>query len=158
MPRKSWEISRRHMLRGIGATMSLPLLEAMGFGGSLSAAPSKKLGGSGAAGSDGQPIRFGGFFMPNGVNKADWDIPDGKLKDSPPSFLRFEHLTEYLNVFSGLRGASSGHGRGTSCFLTGVGSKKVSNASEIDVGKRQSSIRSSQPSAPARFCPRWSWE
>ncbi len=57
MATNSWKISRRHVLRGMGATMGLPLLEAM--------LPSGRALAAGAAGHEGQPVRFAAFFMPN---------------------------------------------------------------------------------------------
>ena len=50
MATHSWQISRRHVLRGMGATMGLPLLEAM--------LPSGRALAAGAAGHEGQPVRF----------------------------------------------------------------------------------------------------
>lgn len=57
---KSWHISRRRMLKGMGACIALPLLEAMAVPGLGAAAPSKS------------PIRTAFLFMPNGVHPEHW--------------------------------------------------------------------------------------
>lgn len=56
-----WRLSRRHVLRGLGATIALPWLDCMG-------APSP----SGAAVS--QPKRSVFLYIPNGVNTLTWQI------------------------------------------------------------------------------------
>ena len=58
--KKKWHISRRRMLKGMGACIALPFLEAMaipGFGSSM----------HGKA-----PVRTGFLFMPNGVHPNLW--------------------------------------------------------------------------------------
>ncbi len=57
---KKWQISRRRMLQGIGATIALPVLEAMGK--PLSTAFPVK-----------SPIRSAFFYMPNGVHPEHWN-------------------------------------------------------------------------------------
>lgn len=54
---KQWQISRRQMLRGIGATIALPLLDCM----AALPAPSK-------------PKRSVFLYIPNGVNTLTWQI------------------------------------------------------------------------------------
>lgn len=61
--KKKWQISRRRMLKGLGATIALPLLEAMIPTG-LSAFP-RNLSTS--------PKRLACMFMPNGVNPHKWN-------------------------------------------------------------------------------------
>src|SRR4051812_2414681 len=62
-------LSRRTMLRGVGATLALPLLDAM--------IPAAGLGRSvlGAATGHSSPIplRMAAIFLPNGVHYADWE-------------------------------------------------------------------------------------
>ena len=57
--KKKWHISRRRMLKGLGACIALPLLDAMALGG-LSSANSKS------------PVRTAFLFMPNGVHPERW--------------------------------------------------------------------------------------
>jgi hypothetical protein len=140
MSKKSWQLSRRHMLRGVGATMGLPLLEAMMPSGGRAADDDgrydfdKPKRAAGAAGAEGQPVRFAAFFMPNGVNHSDWDISPGKITELSRTLYPLEPIKEYVNVFGGLRNSSGGHDRGTSSFLTGRSPKKTENAAEVDVG------------------------
>ncbi len=62
---QKWLLNRRHMLRGIGATIALPMLDAMR---PLQAAAK-------AAGADGEkPKRSVFVYIPNGVNVLTWQI------------------------------------------------------------------------------------
>src|SRR5262245_46491092 len=65
MSKRSWPISRRTMLRGLGVMMGLPLLDAMGTSSSLAAV------GVGAV-EGGLPVRMACLFFPNGVNPHSW--------------------------------------------------------------------------------------
>jgi hypothetical protein len=56
---KKWQISRRRMLKGLGACVALPFLEAMAFNG------------SGYTGRK-APVRNAFLFMPNGVHPEHW--------------------------------------------------------------------------------------
>src|SRR3954462_1214101 len=59
-----WRISRRTMLRGLGATIALPLLNAM--------LPTSARAAAGAAAS--KPKRRVFCYIPNGVNTLTWQI------------------------------------------------------------------------------------
>ena len=121
---KSWEISRRHLLRGVGATISLPFLEAM-------TVPSAEA----AAGTspNGMPLRFAAFFMPDGVNHAQF-VPKGNhLSELPPILAPLSGLNAYVNVISGMNNADRGHAAGTSAFVTGQSPKKTGKPSEVNV-------------------------
>ena len=61
--KKKWQISRRRMLKGLGACIALPLLDAMALPGI----------GSGTAKS---PVRTAFLFMPNGVHPERWTPAD----------------------------------------------------------------------------------
>lgn len=56
----TWHISRRRMLKGLGATIALPFLQAMVPPGMSSYNMGKR------------PLRFACIYMPNGVNKDHW--------------------------------------------------------------------------------------
>lgn len=60
---QKWLLSRRHMLRGLGATIALPLLDCMS---PLRAAP--------AAAAAAKPRRSVFIYIPNGVNVLTWQI------------------------------------------------------------------------------------
>ena len=59
---QNWLLSRRHVLRGLGATIALPLLDCMN---PLRAAP---------ASAAGKPRRSVFIYIPNGVNVLTWQI------------------------------------------------------------------------------------
>lgn len=58
--KKKWQISRRRMLKGMGACIALPFLEAMA------------LPGVGAYAGSKSPVRTAFLFMPNGVHPEHW--------------------------------------------------------------------------------------
>ena len=126
MATHSWQISRRHVLRGMGATMGLPLLEAM--------LPSGRALAAGAAGHEGQPVRFAAFFMPNGVNHGDWDVKGSNLDTLSRTLTPLEYVKDYVNVFNGMHNAAGGHNMGTSSFLTGRSPVKTAEAANVNVG------------------------
>ncbi|MHB8900860.1 MAG: DUF1552 domain-containing protein [Thermoguttaceae bacterium] len=134
-------ISRRTVLRGLGAAVSLPWLEAM-------AAPSR------AAAADGRanpPLRLAWFFVPNGMHMPDWTPgEEGPLTTLPPIL---QPLTEHrakLIVLSGLalnggRALGDGpgdHARCVASFLTGAhpfktDGKDIKNGISIDQAAAQ---------------------
>src|SRR5687767_14311692 len=67
--RRHRPISRRTVLRGIGASIALPLLDAMGPARALAHAATTA--GVGAAGA--HPLRMAAIFLPNGVHYEDWE-------------------------------------------------------------------------------------
>ena len=78
----NWHISRRMMLRGVGAAVSLPLLDVMS---------------THASGEKSPPIRLAYLYIPNGVAEGAWQ-PEEVDKDkgaaislaaaeSPPALL-----------------------------------------------------------------------
>ncbi|MBD3628609.1 DUF1552 domain-containing protein [Cyclobacterium sp.] len=62
---KKWQISRRKMLKGVGAAIALPFMEAMASPLSLNTYR-----------NDGFPVRSAFMFMPNGVHPGRW-TPEG---------------------------------------------------------------------------------
>ena len=79
---KSWQISRRRMLQGMGATIALPVLEAMG-----------KPFSSALAGKS--PVRTAFFYMPNGVHPDHWN---------PTKYGKDFELTRQLMPLAKLKG------------------------------------------------------
>lgn len=113
MSRKTWEISRRTMLRGMGAALALPVLDAM--------APFR----AGASTSTPKPpVRMACLYFPNGVWQDAW-IPEQTGRDFalPYALEPLEGLRDSINIFSGLDKAASQQGDGhyakTANFLTG---------------------------------------
>ncbi|HZN36946.1 MAG TPA: DUF1552 domain-containing protein, partial [Pirellulaceae bacterium] len=104
-------ISRRTMLRGLGATLALPWLEAM--------RPRTAL----AADTPKQPVRMAALYMPNGVNADQW-TPKGEGREfelsptlAPLAGLKSEILV-LTNLWNKGSEASEGHYVKTSGFLT----------------------------------------
>jgi hypothetical protein len=108
-----WLLSRRHVLRGIGATIALPLLDAMRP--LLSAAE--------PAAAGGKPRRSVFVYIPNGVNGMTWQVTrPGRGYDFSPALKPLEKHREALTVFSGLH-HPNGLGQAHVCadsWLTGA--------------------------------------
>lgn len=125
-----WQISRRQTLKGLGATMALPFLEAM-----------RPL--HGQSNSSGDPVRMACLFMPNGVRPDKWTpTGSGKTYKLSPILSPLEALKEEIMVISGLTNKASHGGDGhyfkTASWLTcttiekTVGSNVSSNGISID--------------------------
>jgi hypothetical protein len=121
---------RRTFLRGLGATVALPLLDSIS-----SAAPARSS----------RPIRLGYVYTPNGIVGACDKSPRpfmwtpktaGANFEFSPTMKALEPFREHLNVFSGLaqvngRALGDGpgdHARATATFLTGVHPRKTGGA------------------------------
>ena len=124
-------LSRRTMLRGLGAALALPWLEAM-TPRSLAAFASEPT----------SPRRLAFVFLPNGVNRAAW-FPEqvGPLDSMPSALESLAPLRDRLTVYSNFAHANAyalgdgpgDHARSAACFLTGVHPKKTMG-SDISVG------------------------
>jgi len=120
-------LSRRHVLRGLGATMALPFMEAMG-------APKKQAGGNQlATGPDGQPVRHAAVFMPNGAIPGTFE-PEGSNLDKLPDTLPLGDMAPHCNVISGLETAFGGHVASTAGFLTGGKPSSDKQSGVLDIG------------------------
>lgn len=126
------QMSRRHVLRGLGTMMSLPFLESLGGKAFAAAAkaPAKA------------PMRAAWLYIPNGVNVKQWfPTGEGTSYELSPTLKEIErHRNEFM-VVSGLaqdkarsHGNGGGdHARATSTFLTGCMPKKTAG-SDIQLG------------------------
>lgn len=125
---KSWQLSRRTLLRGAGAAIALPWLDAM--------APAVASAASTAAGKP--PVRLACLFFPNGVWKKTW-VPEkaGTDFDLPFALEPLKAFKQDLTVLSGLDKAKSrggdGHYAKTANWLTGLEVVKTTGK-EINVG------------------------
>ncbi|MES2506145.1 MAG: DUF1552 domain-containing protein, partial [Verrucomicrobiota bacterium] len=122
------QMSRRHVLRGLGTMMSLPFLESLGgkaFAAAAAKAPAKA------------PMRAAWLYIPNGVNVKQWfPTGEGTSYELSPTLKEIErHRNEFM-VVSGLaqdkarsHGNGGGdHARATSTFLTGCMPKKTAGS------------------------------
>ena len=75
-------LHRRACLRGIGATLALPLLETMGWAEKLNGKPAAK-----------PPVRIGFMYMPHGVIMDQFwpTTPESFLKTPPPALESLRH-------------------------------------------------------------------
>lgn len=118
-------LSRRHVLRGLGVALTLPLLEAMR--GPLFAAPSQY---KPWAKSEVSSPRAIFCYIPNGVNILEW-VPTNAGKDYTlsPTFEAMKDHREDFTVISGLgHPHSEGGHSGADTWLTGAYLKAVPGA------------------------------
>jgi len=114
-------LSRRTVLRGaLGATISLPLLDAMVP--AASAAPPAQL-------------RFGAVYVPNGIRPEIWSPATAGPLELPPLLERFEPLKAHINVLTGLKAPDPfGHHVIGSLWLSG-GTARQTQGSDVKAGQ-----------------------
>ena len=105
----NWHISRRMMLRGVGAAVSLPLLDVMS---------------THASGEKSPPVRLAYLYIPNGVAEGAWQPEEvdkrGKLMKLNSWMSSLEPFRDQLTVFRNLwTPHGNGHIAGTATWLTG---------------------------------------
>lgn len=118
MMNPTYPISRRAVLRGLGAAISLPLLESLSpraFAAVASAATPAPI----------KPVRMAVLYMPNGVNVGAWTPRGaGECFELSPTLSPLAPVKDDLLVFSELMNASAlggdGHYVKTGGFLTGT--------------------------------------
>ncbi|MGC6459327.1 MAG: DUF1552 domain-containing protein [Akkermansiaceae bacterium] len=105
-----WQLPRRTMLKGVGATLALPFFEAM-----------RPLH---AANGDKAPVRMACLFFANGVRSDRWGATGKSNMKLMPTLSPLESLKEDILVISGLSNKASftgdGHYVKTSGWLTGT--------------------------------------
>ncbi len=117
-------LDRRTVLKGVGATVALPWLEAM--------APRAK-----AAREAGPPLRLGFFYVPNGVHMPAWRPADSSSLDELPTTLKsLAPVKDAITVVSDLAadhcdGNGAAHEPAGGGFLVG---KKCKHSEEPEVG------------------------
>ncbi len=160
------QLSRRTLLRGLGASLALPWLEAMG--------PQSAWADT-ANNARRAPNRLGVFYVPNGVHMPDWKpTATGRTFDLPAILEPLRDVRDSVNVLTGLtadkaraHGDGGGdHARAMAAFLTGAQPRKTDgndiragvSADQIAAGRigdqtRLSSLEiGSEPSAMAGNC------
>ncbi|MAS93880.1 MAG: hypothetical protein CMO55_11865 [Verrucomicrobiales bacterium] len=110
-------LSRRTLLRGLGATLALPYLEMMEAKGASASAPK----------------RLCSIFQPNGVFPKAWDVTGvGTDFTLSPILSPLEPLMGDFSVVSGLDNLGKGHVQLTGSFLTGRQISLKKNAVSLD--------------------------
>lgn len=125
---QKWLLNRRHFLRGLGATVALPLLDAMlPFRASAAAALDK-------------PRRSVFVYIPNGVNGMTWQVAkSGRDYELSQSLQPLAKHRDDLTIFSGLH-HPNGIGQAHVCadtWLTGAkidaqSARKYENTISVD--------------------------
>lgn len=140
-------ISRRTMLKGVGAAIGLPALEAM--------LPRTTL----AAAETSWPKRIAFFFIPNGVEMDDWRPSKvGEDFDLPATLAPLANVRDRMNVLSGLtlhtaraNGDGPGdHARSSAAFLTGRQPYKTAG-SNIRIGVSVDQVAAGSLGKETRF-------
>jgi len=141
-------LARRTLLKGIGASFALPMLDAM-----TPAFASASTGGAGKA------VRLAFAYVPNGIILADWTP-----KETGPEFVMsrilkpLEPFRDDLMVLSGLahhnanalQDGPGDHARAAACFLTGIHPKKTAGA-DIQNGISTDQIVAQKMASVTRF-------
>ncbi len=139
-------LSRRTVLRGMGAAVALPMLDAMT---PAFAAP----------GRGGKPVRLSFTYVPNGVTQAEWTpAATGRDFDLPRILKPLEPFREDTLVLSGLAQKNANalgdgpgdHARAGACFLTGVHPRKTAGA-DIQAGVSADQIAAQALASETRF-------
>lgn len=125
-------VSRRTLLRGLGAAVALPVLDAMTPALSAASAVSRKVA----------PHRMVFVYVPNGIDMRNWTpAAEGRVFQLPKILSSLAPVQDDVLVLSGLMdhgGMALGdgpgdHARASASFLTGVHPKKTAG-SDISVG------------------------
>jgi hypothetical protein len=125
-------LPRRTVLRGLGATVALPLLEGMVP--ALTAIEK----------TEAKPVRrLGAVYVPNGIVRANWTpAADGAAFEFTPTLEPLAPFRDRLVILSGLAnreadakpGEGAGdHSRGSAAWLTGVHVKKTEGAAQAGI-------------------------
>jgi hypothetical protein len=108
------KLNRRTMLKGLGAALSLPFLDAMTPAFAASTAP---------------PLRLAWFYVPNGIDMRHWTpAEEGALGTLPGLLAPLEPLKNELLVLSNLTAnwgrpllvGAGDHGRALAAYMTGM--------------------------------------
>lgn len=122
-------LDRRSLLKGVGAALALPMLDAMIPAGASAA--------STEAAVSAAPLRMAFAYVPNGVTIADWTpTGTGTNFELPRILSSLEPFRNRVSVLTGLAhhnadpldDGAGDHARAGACFLTGVHPKKTAGA------------------------------
>lgn len=128
MPKRT-PVSRRLVLRALGASVALPWLES---GSSARAADAQ-------AASDSPPKRFAFLFFGDGIHPPEWwSKGDGAKMELGPAFASLEKVKHKVNVINGLAHPGNvvdGHAKGAAGILSGIhpeGGREIHAAITMD--------------------------
>jgi hypothetical protein len=139
------------LLKGLGASVTLPLLDAM--------QPTRSFAATSAASGGAIPKRMAFFFVPNGVNLTHWTPQrEGYGYDLPFILEPLQRIKDEVCVLTGLthdKGRANGdgpgdHARSASVFLTGCQPRKTAGG-DIHVGISVDQLAAQQLGHATRF-------
>ncbi len=146
-------ISRRTVLRGLGAAVALPMFECM----------SPLTSFANAASEIGAPItaprRMAFLYVPNGIHMPDWTPKkEGADFELPPTLAALQPYKDDMLVISGLTQAwarpngdgPGDHARAMAVYLTGCHAKKTEGA-DIHLGISVDQVAAQQVGLATRF-------
>jgi hypothetical protein len=120
-------ISRRVVLKGLGATVALPWLE------------SARAAGAAESTDNSPPKRFAFLFFGDGIHPAEWFATgSGSALELGPAFASLAPVKEKVNFIHGLRhpgGVCDGHAKGAAGILSGIhpnGGREIRAAASLD--------------------------
>ncbi len=125
-------IPRRTLLRGVGATLALPLLERMVPVSTLLARAATT-----------PVVRFCTVYVPNGIVMDRWTpVTEGTGFEFTPTLKALEPFRDHLLVLSGLdntgarsrSGASGAHAKPAGAFMTGIEPLPTTGSSSLQLG------------------------
>ena len=119
---KRTSLSRRKVLRGAGATLSLPLLEAMQASSMAKSSNVIK-----------PPVRAGFFYIPNGVVQTAWHPKDeGADYELSPTLEPIRPIKDDVTLFTKLDrvkvAGTDGHAQAGACWLSSAAPNELSPA------------------------------
>ena len=139
---RHWSLSRRHFLRGLGASIALPALPSLLPNWSHAAPVAVSAAQAAVAAAAAAPRRMVFVTIPNGVHQANW-WPKGEGQDFElgATMEPLAALKDQLQVISGLdhinatagKDGAGDHARASASLLTGCRAKKTSG-SDIRLG------------------------
>lgn len=123
----SREVSRRMVLKGIGATVALPWLESI------------RLAAEDRPANAPRPKRFAFLFFGDGIHPPEWwSRGEGANLELGPAFASLSRVKEKVNFIHGLRhanGICDGHAKGAAGILSGhhpAGGREIRAAASLD--------------------------
>jgi hypothetical protein len=148
---RSYKLSRRTLLRGLGASLALPYLEIMG--------PMKSWAGGNTPLSQAAPNRMAYIYVPNGINMADWKPGyEGALGELPKILQPLAAHKQDFSILTGLtadkarpNGDGAGdHARALAAFLTGAQPRKT-DGTDIRAGVSVDQVAASRMQSKTRL-------
>jgi hypothetical protein len=121
---KRTTLSRRTMLRGVGATLALPLLEIM---------QSRSFAAGASARGAKPPVRAAFFYIPNGVVQRGWHPKEtGKQFALSPTLEPLAPVRDHISLFTNLDrikvAGTDGHAQAGACWLSSAAPDELSPA------------------------------